>query len=510
MAEEHPRLGELLGSLSLATDVAAGLGPETAMRTALLAVRLGALAGLQGFDARDLYYAGVLRFVGCTAFAHEMAWTYGAGDDLALMRALTPADARRPIDALGRAVRGVNPRAPLAARARAVAHIAARPDLANEMARAHCDLAVRLAARLGMSRAVVATLGEIYERWDGKGAPLGLRGDAIGLPARVLHVAWRLAAHSTLDGARRALDVLRERAGSELDPDLCRRAAAGGELVRDLDGPSIWEAYLDAEPTPWLRVAPARLDDIAAAFAHHVDVKSPFTLGHSTGVAALARDAMGPDGAGEVHTAALLHDLGRVAVPNGVWDKPGPLSVAERELARAHVYETERILGRSRLFAPLARLASLHHERLDGSGYHRGLGGGALDRAARVIAAADVYRALREERAYRPAHAPERAAAILVEDARAGRLDREAVEAVLSAAGHAGPKVRGGWPAGLTDREVEVVRLAARGLANKEIGARLYISPKTVQRHLESVFEKTGVRTRAAAAVFAADHDLLI
>jgi DNA-binding NarL/FixJ family response regulator len=165
-------------------------------------------------------------------------------------------------------------------------------------------------------------------------------------------------------------------------------------------------------------------------------------------------------------------------------------------------------LKRAPLLERYATLASAGHERADGSGYHRGLTASAVEPGARLLAAADVYHALVEERAYRPAYEMDAAATMLADEARAGRLDRAAVEAVLAAAGHAKAKVRGAWPRGLTDREVDVLRLVARGLTNKEVGARLFVSPKTVQRHLESIFGKTGVRTRAAAAVFAVEEGL--
>jgi len=483
MGASPPRLAELLGSLSLATDVAAGLGAETALRTALYAVRLAAAADVQGFERADTYYAGVLRHIGCTAYAHEMAWRYGAGDDLGIMAALAPGDARRPADILARAARGVNRKAPLVARAAAVARLAAHPRAGADMGAAHCDLAVRLAARLGMSEGVIATLGQMYERWDGRGAPARLRGDAIRIGARVLQIAWRLAVHVPIDGAGGALESLRARAGSELDAGLVRVVERTfAEIVTPRDaaaGASVWAAFLDAEPAPVLNVAAGRVPRIALAVAHYVDVKSPYTLGHSTGVAALVRTAADAGAMGlneaereDVYVSALLHDLGRVGVANGIWDKPGPLDGAEREAAEAHAYQTERILKRTPLLEKYAALASAHHERLDGNGYHRRLAGAAIPPAARLLAAADVYRALVEERAYRPAFSAEVAAAMLTDDARAGRLDRAAVEAVLAAAGHVRARVRGAWPRGLSDREVEVLRLVARGLTNKEVGDR--------------------------------------
>jgi HD-GYP domain-containing protein (c-di-GMP phosphodiesterase class II) len=199
-----------------------------------------------------------------------------------------------------------------------------------------------------------------------------------------------------------------------------------------------------------------------------------------------------------------------VSVPNGIWDKAGPLNAAEWERVRLHPYYTERILIRSPLLAPLVETASLHHERLDSSGYYRGVGGASIPRAARILAAADAYQTMTEERPHRPAHSAEEAARLLAAEAQAGRLDREAVECVLAAAGQRGAaRLRGELPASLTEREVEVLSLLARGLSNKEIAARLVVSPRTVQHHVEHIFDKTGIRTRSAAAVFAVVNDLV-
>jgi response regulator RpfG family c-di-GMP phosphodiesterase/DNA-binding CsgD family transcriptional regulator len=366
-----------------------------------------------------------------------------------------------------------------------------------------------------MAPGVIEALGQIYERWDGKGSPLGARGDAVRRVARVLHISWRIAAHGLLEGRAAASAVIAERAGSEFDPALAATAIESmGSLVAGFDAPSVWELYLDEEPRPWLHVGSSRVADVALAFGQYVDIKSPYTLTHSTGIAELAKDAarlagQSSDEQADIVIAALLHDLGRVSIANGIWDKPHKLGAREWEIVRGHTYETERILGRSPLLARYAKTASLHHERLDGSGYHRSAQASALDRASRLLAAADVYHALTEERAHRPALPANKAADTVMEEARAGRLCRDAVEAVLASAGHRKTRARGSYPAQLSDREVEVIALVARGLSNKEVAARLSISHKTVQRHMESIFAKTGLRSRAAAAVFAVDQRLL-
>jgi HD-GYP domain-containing protein (c-di-GMP phosphodiesterase class II) len=210
-----------------------------------------------------------------------------------------------------------------------------------------------------------------------------------------------------------------------------------------------------------------------------------------------------------IRRAGLLQDLGRAGVPNGIWDKPGPLTTTEWEQVRLHPYHSERILLRSPALTPLAPLAGMHHERLDGSGYYRQAMGESIPAGARLLAAADAYQAMTERRPYRPSHTPEEAAAELRGDAASGRLDPQAVHAVLEVAGHIIEPVRSEWPAGLTSREVEVLRLAARGMSNREIGAALSISPKTADHHIQHIYTKIGVSTRAGAAIFAMEHDLL-
>ena len=211
----------------------------------------------------------------------------------------------------------------------------------------------------------------------------------------------------------------------------------------------------------------------------------------------------------DIRRAALVHDLGRAGVPNGVWDRPGPLTTADWERVRLHAYYSERTLTRAAPLKRLAELAGAHHERLDGSGYHRGSRAAHLDPGQRILAAADSYQAMTQPRPHRPARAPADAAAELRREVAAGRLDRDAAEAVLEAAGFVRESGRRAWPAGLTDREVEVLRLICRGSPNRLVAAELSISPKTVGRHVENLYNKIGVSSRPAAALFAVKHGLL-
>ena len=289
--------------------------------------------------------------------------------------------------------------------------------------------------------------------------------------------------------------------------------ACGEGWLADL-GDDPGEAVLDAEPAPNLTIGEATLDRVLSAIADFTDVKSPFLRGHSTGVAALAAEAARAAGMAEVDAvkvarAALVHDVGRVGIANGIWDRPGPLTTDQWERVRLHPYLTERVLRRCTTLAAFADLAAHHHERSDGSGYHRGSRGEQLSLSARVLAAADAYHAMTEDRPHRPALTPSDAASQLHDEVDAGRFTRREIEAVLDAAGQTGRPAQVARPAGLTEREVDVLRLIARGRSNKAAAAELGISAKTVGHHIEHIYAKAGVATRAGATLFAMEHDLL-
>jgi len=254
------------------------------------------------------------------------------------------------------------------------------------------------------------------------------------------------------------------------------------------------------------------MDACLSAMADFADLKSMWTIGHSRGVADLAGTAAGAAGLGtaeaaQLRRAALVHDIGRVAVPARVWAKPGLLTRGEREQVRLHAYHSERVLDIAPGLRPLARLAGSHGERCDGSGYHRGSRAGDLPLMARLLAAADCYQAMREPRPYRPALPPAGAASELRREAEAGRLAPEAVTAVLAAAGQPRPRAR--WPGGLSSREREVLGLLARGLATKQAARQLGISAKTCDHHIQRLYRKLGVSTRAGATLYAVEHGLL-
>lgn len=509
-----PRLAELLGGLSLACDLTDGFAPEKVIRTTALAVAIGQRHGLSAADLHDLYYVTLFRYLGCTGFAHEETHRYGAGDDIAVRRTMALADFAQPLFTAQRVVRGIGQSGPLASGVKAVARLLGDGVAVKLHARAQCETSVRLAKLVRLGERVQRALTQVCERWDGKGAPSRLAEGALDVVVRIHHAADLFDLTVTEGGDEAAIAEVRRRSGGLLDPDVATTVTRyGAELLRVVRSPRPFEDFLDAEPLPHVVAGDAQVDDVALAFAHLADLKSVFTLGHSTNVQRLAEGAARALGVvGEdvvvLRRAALLHDIGRVAVSNAVWDKPGPLSVAEWERARLHAYYTERVLWQCPALRGAAAIASAAHERLDGRGYHRGLPASLATDSGRILAAADVYAALREQRPHRPAMAAAEASRILLEEGRAGRLDARVVRALLDAETGAAPK-RGAWPRGLSDREVEVLRLVARGHSNKEIAARMRVSPKTVQHHVAHVYQKIDVQSRAAAAIFATEAGLL-
>ena len=525
------RLAELLGALSLATDLANGLAPEHGLRIALLATQLA--KGDTRVAPRDVYWTGLLRYLGCNGFAVEEA-RYAAGDDIGLRRSFVRHDIGRPATFLKTVLRDVGRGTPPLARLRGVAELLSSPGAPKAHAHAQCEAALHCGRKLGMESPVLDALAAADERWDGSGQPHGSAGETLPLALRHVEVARVAVVMFAAGGPSAVAGELRRRADRHLDPGLVERFLADAPaLLRWLEPDSVWDEYLASEPGLWL-IGDEGLDALCEAFALMADLKSGYFAGHSQAVAELARDAalvmgLSEAEARQIGRAGLLHDLGGVAVPSGLWDKPGPLSVAEWERVHLHSYWTDRVLRRSPALAPLADIAGRAHERLDGSGYHRGDGPAALPPAARLLAAADVYRACTEPRAWRDAMRTDEARRVLLEHAASGKLCARASEAVLAAAGHAqaarrhGPGTGAGTGTGtgtegmggqgmggeaLSAREVEVLRLLVRGLTNKQIAKSLTISPRTVQHHSIHIYAKTGVRSRAGVAMWAVERGL--
>jgi len=507
------RLPELIAALTLGIDLGLGQPTEHVLRSCLVAARLGEEIGAPPNEREAAYYLALLAWVGCTADAGELAEFFG--DDLAFRRATYDVDlAGLPL--FGFMLKRVGAGRSPWERARLTAALLREGNRgAAESVAAHCDVAATVAERLGLGVSVSEPMACLFERWDGKGFPDGRRGEEIPLSVRLVQLADLAEGQRSAAGPDAAVAVARERAATQFDPELVAALEQSAEIVfADLDGEATWDEVIAAEPVPGGVLVGEALDEAFAVIADFTDLKSPYFRGHSRGVAVLVADAAVTLGLPQAETdavrrAALVHDLGRTGVPNSIWDKEGPLTESERERVRLHPYYTERALARPAALAHLGAIAGRHHERLDGSGYHRGVGGASLSPTARLLAAADAYHAMTEPRPHRPALAPAQAAGELRREVRAGRFDADAAEAVLAAAGHRTGSRRRSAPSGLTPRELEVLVLLARGGSNREIARTLVISEKTAANHVEHIYAKLDVSTRTAAALYAMRQGLL-
>jgi HD-GYP domain-containing protein (c-di-GMP phosphodiesterase class II) len=508
------RRSEVIAALSLATDLSMGQPVEFALKSCVLGMRLGEALGLGPEDLSQVYYQALLRYVGCNAEVHAMAAMLG--DEHAFRRDFALIDMGKASEIaplvfgyLRRANADAGPFQMIAA----VAHgMLVSQKFSAEGIAGHCEVAERLAERLGLSAGVQRCLGQVYERWDGRGLPRGLKEEAIAPAVRVVTFAQDVIVLRAAHGDDAAFAKLKERRRSAYDPRIVDRFFGRvEEFTSGLDEAS-WSTVLALEPGPRAEMSEEELDAACLAMADFADLKSPYTAGHSRAVSALAGEAARRCGltnvdAVDLARAGLLHDIAQVAVSARIWTKPGKLSDSEWEQVRLHPYYGERVLARPPALAKLGTIVGQHHERCDGSGYHRGTRASGLSAQGRVLAAAEAYQGMIEDRPHRPALSGEAAAAILKRETRTGCLDGDAVTAVLAAAGHRVP-VRRELVAGLTGREIDVLRGIARGQSMKEMARALGISPKTVDNHTQSVYSKIGVKTRGGATLFAIEHGL--
>ncbi|MBW3664223.1 MAG: LuxR C-terminal-related transcriptional regulator [Actinobacteria bacterium] len=506
------RLAELAGVVSLATDLAEGRPAGQGLRAAVFAVRIAELLELDPVDRHEAFYVALLRDLGCTARARELQVL--AEDDIAAQSRVADVDLRRPRGAMARVARGAAD-GKRAGRARATLRgLALGPRVLHRVYRADAEAASTLSRWLGLRSGVGLALHHVHERWDGHGWPNGVSRESTPVTARIARIAHVLAAPAA-DHPEDLVAPLRERSGKDHDPvlvDLVDRRASTVLARRPQLG---WDDMLGAEPTPRHTIAEEHLDDAIAAVGHFGDLKIPFLTGHSAAVGALASDAareldLARTDIRSLLHAGCLHDLGRVAVPLGVWtDEDEPDERGWRSI-RSHSEHSERLLARSTTLAHLGTIVGRHHERLDGSGYHRAAPEADQPLLGRILAAADVYQALTEPRPYRPALDPDDAAKHLRREVSDGRLGRDSVEATLHAAARRTPPPgRTTWPAALTHREVQVLRLAAEGEDDERISERLHITTRTVASHLQTIGMKLGVSSRAAATLAAVEHAIV-
>jgi HD-GYP domain-containing protein (c-di-GMP phosphodiesterase class II) len=505
-------LAELVAALSYGADLGLGQPMQHCLRQTVIALRLADMLGTEPEQRAATYYLGMLMNAYCHADATEQAAWFG--DEIAFKAAAFETLGMNTAQLVAFMLRGVAGHGGVRERAKRLATfpVAGKRALLS-FPGTHSTLGAQFASQLGLDESTCTAVAHSYEQWDGKGQPRRLSREEISLPARIVQLAGPVETFSRRHGVPVALEVARNQRGKLFDPAVVDALCDNAVSVFDaLDDASQWDAILEAEPGTPLRVAGDNLDRVLGAMADLVDIKTPFMAGHSRGVADLAAEAGRIAGmtSGEVallRRAGWLHDLGRLGVPNTVWDKPGTLTAAEFERARMHAYLGERMLAQVSALDDVRQTAARHHERLDGSGYPRGLDGATLSPTDRLLAVADTYHAMTEPRPHRRAVEADRAADQIRAEGRSGRLDGDAVRAVLKAAGHRIPAAHD-RPGALTSRETHVLRLLARGHTNRQIAQQLAISPKTVSNHVEHIYSKLGVSSRAAATLYATQHGL--
>ncbi len=465
-------------------------------------------------ELSQTYYLSMLKFLGCTSESQSAALAFG--DEQAMYKWAAPAMGDGPLAFLTAMAKNHGAGSSTPERLRLLATAMLGMPAMQQSSKAHCEVAQRLAARMGFDDELCLQLTQVFEYWNGTGKPNHLKRDQISLPVRVVTVAEDAQIFARLNGPEAAVAMARRRAGNAYDPDMARLFCDKAHSLLDgLVEASSWQSVLAVEPGMQDVLSDADLDMCLAALGDFCDLKSRYFLGHSTAVAELATSAAGycKLSAPEItclRRSALVHEIGLAGISSGIVDKDGALTEMERERLRMHAYYTERVLSRPAALAQLGAIASLHHERLDGSGYHKGSTAAMQPFPARILAAACAYRTEISPQPGRPACTPSEAATVLQAEAKDGKLDAEAVQAVLAVAGHSVRLPRQTLPAGLSEREVEVLRLLAQGMSRKEIASELIIADKTVAHHIEHIYNKIGSSTRPAATLFALQNGLML
>jgi len=509
------RLADLLASVSLLSDLGFALPPEESMRSTIVATAIARRLNLDEATVADTFYTALIQHLGCTGFAHEVSSVYG--NEMLFNAAVARVDTSDPRDVVNTLMRAVTRgRGPVDWVRVVLATIVGGERLGQAFATARCEVNRETARRLGLPEPLRRALHQSAEGWNGRGGFQGLSGEDISIAARIATVSATVVRFDAIGGPAAAAEVVRRRAGGELDPAACDAFTAhAADILAEAHDGDPRDALLAAEPHPARTVSEADLPAVAAAIGDVADLKSTFTLGHATRVAQLSDAASAilrfdAIARWRLRIAAHCHDVGRVGISTAMWDRPTALSAADWEQVRLHPYHSERILARSEALAPMVAIAGMHHERLDGSGYHRGSRGREIVPEARLLAAADAFQAMTQERPHRPACSADEAGEALGAAAADGTLDPEAARAVIEAAGATASQLpRASLPAGLSTREAEVLRLVARGLSNRQIADRLVVSPRTAEHHVQHIYAKIGVSSRAAAALFAMEHELV-
>jgi putative nucleotidyltransferase with HDIG domain len=438
------RVSEVISSLSFALDLTEGQPVGHSIRSCVFGMHIAKEIGLPVDVQGDLYYALLMKDAGCSTNASKMFQILGT-DDIQAKRDVKTTDwTRVGWESLEYALSHVRTGAPFLERVRALFDLAIHHKKnSQEMVQIRCERGAAIARRIGLSEATASAIHSLDELWNGSGHPAGLRGKEIPLLARILNLAQTVDVFYTSYDAKAAVKVAEERSGRWFDPDLVRAfcsAAKKESLWTDVDNAAT--KVLELEPRhDVLASDEATLDNICLAFADVIDAKSPFTYRHSTGVAgaavAIARTmSLTEPEVTLIRRAALLHDIGKLSVSNAILDKPDKLTEAEWEVVRKHPAYSHQILRRIPNFQDLSEIAASHHEKLNGTGYFRGMAADQLSLPARILVVSDIYDALAAKRPYRDALALETVLEIMQRDAPQA-LDGACFEALKGSVGAA-------------------------------------------------------------------------
>ena len=438
--ERSISLSEIVSALSFALDLTEGAVPGHALRSCVMGMAIAQRLGMSEDHRASLYYSLLLKDAGCSSNAGRMCEIVG-GDDRETKRGIKLQDwTKTSMGTLKVLWENVLPDANPIARAMRIIEMGLHQSANNaEMIQLRCDRGAQIALKIGLGERTAQAIRHLDEHWDGGGYPGSLRGDEIPIASRIMALTQHLDAFASEQSEQAAVSTLLERSGRWFDPELVKIAESlnrSGELWTHRGNSEDLRSVLDIAPDLGA-TASTQIDQVCEAFADIVDAKSSFTYRHSVGVTQAAlkiamQMGLSPQRRKLVWRAALLHDVGKLGVSNSILDKPSKLSAEEWSSVRMHPVNTQKILERIEPFAELSSVAGAHHEKLDGTGYPYGLNADQLPLEARIIAVADVYGALSEERPYRAALSNEEVFAIMVKDVP-HKLDGACFEALKAA-----------------------------------------------------------------------------
>jgi len=420
------RMSDLISALSLALDLTEGQPMGHSVKTCVLGMRIANILDLPVEQRSNLYYALLLKDAGCSSNAARMYEIFGGDERMAKKEVKITDWSRITMDGLDYLSRNVMPGKSRLDCVLAIANVAMRrKEQSEELFQLRCERGGQIARKIGFSEDTTEAIYNLDEHWDGKGFPHGRQGREIPLLSRIMNLCQTLEVFAAISGPQDAFQVIEDRCGTWFDPEIvaaCRQLEKDSRFWEMIEAQNVRQHAIDLEPLSVFAYATdAKLDSVCEAFADVIDIKSPYTHEHSRQVTRYALAIGKRIGLGEtdltiVRRAALLHDIGKLSVPNKILDKPGKLTAEEWETVRLHPYYTQRILERISGFSHLAFIASTHHEKLDGTGYYRNLRGTQLPPSSRAIALGDVYDALTAKRPYRDAMPVEKALSIMAKD----------------------------------------------------------------------------------------------